>query len=332
VDYKPPIHFKCLIIIILAPVFIFCRQKTYDHIEHVNSSYTPWFTGSILPPSAINAQPGHPVLAPYVGATLTYGSYDNDWHCKETDNMWSITPYVECLFGITDHIGVDLYTSFTSNFKKGQHSTHLQDTIVLLGFQVAHDTPKSWIPDIRITFQETFPTGNYQKLNPLKLGTDSTGQGSFQSGFNLIVQKLFPLKTHFLLFKWTIGYLFPAPVHVKNLNTYGGGPGTSGKVSPGQTLMMYFSGEYSITQKWVLTFDIFFNHQGESMFSGNPGITSNEESNIVGLPCLEQITLAPQVEYNLSSNSGLLFGLWATAFGKNSPAFATALAAYYIAF
>lgn len=321
------------ILLILVPFSLFCRQRTYDHIrENQEVPYVPWFTGTALAPSAVNASPGHPVAASVTSFSATYGKYEDNWRLRKTENIWAINPFFELFVGMNDLIGIDIYASFISNFKKGQNSTHLQDTIFLLGFQIAKDIPRTWIPDIRFLIQETIPTGNYQKLNPKKLGIDSTGQGSFQTGFNIVTQKLFQMEENFLLLKWTVGYLFPAPTRVKGLNTYGGGPGTLGKVFPGQTLMLYFSGEYSLNQKLVLAFDSFFEYQGKSTFSGKLGSNSSGVKNLVGTPPAIQISVAPQVEYNFSGRSGVLFGVWATVFGKNSTAFATAIGGYYIAF
>lgn len=320
------------LILFLLPLALFSRQRTYEHLQEHAPPYIPWFTGSLLPPSAVNASPGHPVIAPIFLFTTTYGEYADNWKFVGTSNTYSINPYFELLFGLNDHIGVDIYAPFISSWKKGESSTHLQDTIVLLGFQVARDKPKTWIPDIRITFQETFPTGNYQKLNPKKMGIDATGQGSFQSGFDLIIQKHFSINDHSLLLKWTIAYLFPAPVHVKGLNTFGGGKGTSGRVSPGQFLYLYFSGEYSLTQNWAFAFDTLLQYQQKSTFKGNPGHMPDGTPNPIGTPPFLQITLSPQIEYNLTDHSGLLFGFWGTVLGRNSPAFLSLVAAYYIAF
>jgi len=317
---------KHFTLILLLPIIVFARQTTYEHLKKTdNPPYVPWFTGSLLPPSAINAAPGHPVIAPFVGFSVTYGEYQDNWNIKGTTNTYSVNPYLEILFGINDHIGIDIYTSCITNFKKDQSSTHLQDTIILLGFQIARDKPKTWIPDIRIILQETFPTGNYQKLNPKKLGTDSTGLGAFQTGFNLVAQKLFPIRDHFLLLKWTFAYLFPASVHVKGLNAYGGDISTSGTGYPGQSLYFYLSGEYSLNQQWVLALDSLFEYQKKSTFSGHT-------IDHVGTPPMLQFSVAPQLEYNFSNHSGLLFTLWTTLFGRNSPAFASFIATYYYAF
>lgn len=280
----------------------------------------------------MNAKPLHPVVAPYLGFVTIYGNYDDQWNFKGDSNTYSITPYLELLLGINDHIGVDVYASFISSFKKGQSATNLQDTIVLLGFQVARDTPNTWIPDIRFIIQETFPSGSYQRLDPKKLGVDSTGFGSFQTGFNVVAQKLFHLEQHFLVLKWTLAYLFPAPVHVKGLNAYGGGKGTRGKIFPGQILMFYFSGEYSITQNWAFAWDIYLEYQGKSTFSGNPGKSSSGVRNSIGTGPMVQISVSPQIEYNFSSKNGLLFAVWSTIFGRNSPAFTALVGTYYIMF
>lgn len=322
---------KQTLLLLFLPLLLFGRQKTYDHLQKHNPPYIPWFTGSVFPPAAVNAPPNHPVIATIALFTVTYGTYSDNWKFQGTDNTYAFNPYLEFLFGLTDHIGVDMYASMISNHKKGESFTHLQDTIVLLGFQIARDKPKTWIPDIRLTLQETLPTGKYEKLNPKKMSIDSTGQGSYQTGFNLITQKLFPFQNTFLLLKWTLTYLFPSPVHVQGYNTYGGGKGTSGKVYPGQTLYLYFSGEYSFTQHWAFAFDMDFQYQQKSTFSGDPGQTDGIPNAVGTLP-LVQMSFSPQIEYNFSDHSGLLFGLWATLFGRNSPAFASFIAAYYYAF
>jgi len=73
----------CFFFLLFFPLILYSRQRTYQHIEHTNPPYIPWFTGSLLPPSAVNAQPGHPVFAPYVAFTLTYGYlYPSSVHVK----------------------------------------------------------------------------------------------------------------------------------------------------------------------------------------------------------------------------------------------------------
>ncbi|MEX0961657.1 MAG: hypothetical protein WDZ28_02230 [Simkaniaceae bacterium] len=319
-------------IILFIPALIFSRQRTYGHVSDINPPYIPWFTGSLLPPSAVNAKPGHPVIAPYFTLPLSYGEYDEHWHLHKTENTWGLNPFIEYLFGLNNFIGIDLYTSMITNFKNGKSSTHLEDSDVVIGFQLSQDDHHSWRPDIRLGYQQTLPTGNYQKLDPEKKGIDSTGQGSFQRGASLVVQKLFLVKKQFLLIKWASSYMNAGSVHVEGYNTYGGGQGTYGKVRPGSTTSFFTSMEYSINQRWVFAFDFLYQQQSKSTFHGENGHTKNGIENKVGLPRMTQISIAPEIEYNLTETSGFLFGLWGTIAGRNAAAFSSFVFAYYQAF
>jgi len=208
----------------------------------------------------------------------------------------------------------------------------MQDTILLLGFQIANDVKGSWIPDVRIDLQQTLPTGKYQNLDPKKLGTDSTGQGTFQTGPLFIVHKLLHPGNHFLSLKMSIGYLFPSTVKVKGVNAYGGDPQTKGKVRPGQTFATFLSGEYSINQEWGWGVDALFSHQGKSTFSGRSGYNLNKQQTSVGLPSSSQFSLAPFIEYNFSSKMGALGGSWFTITGKNASAFLSGYFAFLYIF
>ena len=74
---------------LLVPFLLF-RQKTYDHLEeHIDPIYVPWFTGSLLPPSAVNASPQHPVVA-HPGLNLTYGGYDDNQNFQSAPNIYAI--------------------------------------------------------------------------------------------------------------------------------------------------------------------------------------------------------------------------------------------------
>lgn len=308
------------------------RQNDYEHLKKHDVSYIPWFTGPLLSPTPINMKPGHPAIEPSITLQCTYGEYDSNWSIKGKTKTWAINPFVDFQFGFTDRIGMEILASFISNFKRSESSTNIQDTNIFLGFQVANDLKGSWIPDIRIDLQVTFPTGKYKNLNPKKMGIDSTGFGSFQLGPVFIVQKLFYPGNNYLALKITLGYLFPSPVRVKGFNAYGGGRNTKGTIKPGQTLTGFFTCEYSISQRWGWGCDTMFTHQGKSLFRGFSGTMKTGSSAKVGRPSSAQISLAPFVEHSFSSNMGILCGSWVTIAGRNSPAFASAFIAFLYVF
>jgi hypothetical protein len=112
----------------------------------------------------------------------------------------------------------------------------------------------------------------------------------------------------------------------------GGGYGTKGRVQPGQSLIAFISGEYSLSSKWMLAFDSEWMYQKEATFKGKKGVDAFGDEALVGWPFLAQFSFAPEVEYKINNQSGLLAGLWFTFAGKNSSAFGSAFLAYLYIF
>ncbi len=319
--------------LLLVPALLLARQKTNIIHPGVEVPYNPWFTGPLLAPTPINMVPGHPAIEPSVAILATYGQYQSDWGVKTEDVTISINPFVDFQFGITDNTGIELLASFVTNFKNGNSSTHFQDTILLFGYQVSDDVKDSWIPDFRLFLQTNYPSGKFKRLDPELEGIDSTGQGAYFVGPNLSFQKLFYLPKNFFVLHWSLGYIFPTRAKLRDLNAYGGGSGTKGHIRPGQTLIAFISGEYSINQKWVLAFDSDIIYQRRSSrFRGKPGLNPDGTPAAVGLPSSVQFSFVPQFEYNFDSHSGLLVGAWFTVFGRNAEAFAGAFLAFLYIF
>lgn len=277
-------------------------------------------------------QPEHPAIEPSITIGSNYGEYNSKWKLQGQSNEWFVNPFIDFQMGFTDRIGLEILSSFIFNTKKGVSSTYMQDSIVLLGFQIASDVKGSWIPDIRLDLQQTFPTGKYQKLDPKKLGTDSTGQGAFQTGPLLIIHKLFYPGNHFLSLKVSTGYLFPTNVRVQGLNAYGGGTGINGTVRLGRTSTTFFAAEYSIAQQWGCGFDFLVTYQGKSSFSGAKSLGKDCQTLKVGLPSSTQMSLAPYIEYSFKSTMGILWGSWFTLSGRNTTAFLSGFFAFLYVF
>lgn len=316
-----------LILFFLFPALVFAKGDG-SALDEEMTPYTPWFTGPLLAPTPINMLPDRPAIEPTITVFDTYGEYNENWHLKKEKDIWAINPLVDFQFAITDFLGIETIIGALTNFRGSRISTNFQDTIMFFGCQLLNDKKGTWIPDLRFIIQETYPTGNYQDLDPVNEGIDSTGQGSFQTGPVLAFRKLFYLPENFLSLRGSVGYLFPSTVKVTGFNTYGGGFGTRGRVRPGQSFIAFFSGEYSISQRWALAFDSEFFYQRRSRFSGTPGFSEPGIEATNGLPTFVQISFAPELEYSFKFGSGLLGGLWFTLGGKNSPAFGSAFIAY----
>lgn len=315
------IHILALFLTISIPARMFGNPDSCPWQE-----YKQWFMGPIVTPNATTVLPGHPGVEFDIIASRTYGSYDGHWKINHTSTIWSVRPLLDFQLGFNDFIGIEFIGSAVTNFSQGKSSTNLEDTILRFGYQVSLDRDDSWIPDFRILFQENFPTGNYQNLNPRKNKTDLSGQGSYQSGIQLVLQKLFRSnQQHPFRLRGSVGYFVPSPVSVKGLNYYGGSSETLGRIYPGQYLSTFFFGEYALSRRWNLACEL--NYQ-----QGKSGRYRRKKGENIMVPSSTQISILPEIQHTYSKNLGIIVGGWFTLTGKNSAAFSQAFGSVLILF
>lgn len=278
------------------------------------SVYKQWFMGPVLTPSATTMSPNHPSIEPVFFVLNTYGTYDSNGKLQKKSPILSLIPYVDIQIGFNQIVGIEFFSSFTTNLSKEHSSTHFEDSTFRLGLQISNDQENSWIPDCRILFEEIFPTGNYNQLDPNKNGIDATGKGSFQTGVHLTCQKLFPLANNrsFLL-QWSLGCFVPAPVRVRGANVYGGTPQTKGRVYPGNYLTTFLFIEYKLTRRSAFACEC--NYQ-----LGERGRFSRKEGGNLDLPSFMQVTIVPEIQYTFRANMGIILAGWFTLAGKNRSA------------
>lgn len=288
--------------------------------------YNQWFTGPIITPNPQTVPPDHPGLELVLIGCKHYGFYDAQGNLNKIPSIWGIQPLFDFQVGFNSILGAEIIGSMITNFCHGETSTHLADSIFRLGFQVSTDKKSSWIPDFRILFQETFPTGTYRKLDPQKKGTDSIGQGSFQTGIQFVFQKLFQAQElHPFRLRGSIGYFVPSPVNVKGLNCYGGNSQTKGTVYPSTYFSGFFYGEYALSRRWALACE--FNYQ-----QGNKGKFSRKKGPRIRVPSFNQFSILPEIQHTFAENLGVILGGWFTVAGKNSSAFSRVFSAILFLF
>ena len=279
------------------------------------TEYPQWFTGPIITPTPITMPVGHPGLEVAWLLGKNQGHYNSNWRFEDGPSLWATGPYVDFQIGLNKIFGAEYIGALLTKFCHGARYTHLVDSIFRFGVQISTDQQGSWIPDFRILFQETIPTGKYQKLNPNKYGTDCTGDGSFQTGVHLAFQKLFhSKKNHDFRLRWTFGYFIPASVAVSGLNYMGGNAETKGTIYPGQFFIGYICGEYALGRQWAICVESSYQFGAKGKFSKTRGP-------YIAVPSFSQITIAPELQHTFSANFGVLMGAWLTIAGNNSAAF-----------
>ena len=296
--------------------------------EIAKKMFNPWYTGPLIASSASNVPPKMIMLQPYLYLTTNYGQYNNHWKSVSTPNTFTMSPLIVFETGITNWMDITIVPQGIFRWESGQFGDGVADIPIQLGFQIYKETP--YIPNIRFVLGELFPIGNYEYLDPQRIGLDATGQGAFQTIFGLNISKIFWwFKLHPIATRLATSYLVPDhKVNVQGYNAFGGSSNTNGEVKVGNTLTLDLGIEVSLTQRWVFATDIVYSTSSKTTFSGNPGTTDDGLPASNGSPSSDQFSLAPAIEYNLNQNSGFIGGVWFTVAGRNSGNFASVILSY----
>jgi hypothetical protein len=293
--------------------------------QRAKKMFNPWYTGPLLAPSAHIIPPGYFNIQPYLFITNNYAKYDEHAHSKDVKNLYQLNPVLLCQFGIISWMDGILSAQGLRNKQDGHSDINWGDSTFSLGFGLLKEGP--YAPAILLSVKENLPIGKYQHLTPKKNGLDATGSGAYQTTIGLNIAKVvWWLTTHPMSFRFTQNWGIPAMVHVKGYNTYGGGPGTDGKVRLGNSYSTDLGYEFSFTQRWVLALDVVYTYNQEVKFSGHTG------GSPVGGPFSDQLSLAPAIEYNVNENFGFIGGVWFTVWGRNSLDFLSGIASFTYTF
>lgn len=273
---------------------------------------SPWMTGPLLAPAGKTIPAGHVNIEPYALYTVTENAFRN----------LNLLPIVTV--GLTSFLDLQATLPYYYNWERHQHGSHIADASLTLGLQVLTQKENTWIPDLRFTIQENFPTGVYQNLNPAKFGTDVTGHGSYGTSFGLNFQRVDELiKEHYLRTRLSIIYTNLGKVKVHGLNAFGGGINTQGLVNPGNSFSTDLAFEYSLTQNWVPVFEMLYTQSLKTNFTGVSGFTPAGDLAGVGGAGGKQFSLAPALEYNFNANLGVIAGVWFSVSGPHASRFTT---------
>lgn len=290
--------------------------------------FIPWYTGPLITGSANNVPEGKWNIQVYLFSTLNHAVYDNDRKSIDVPNIWVLQPLLIVQRGLTSWLDATIGPQGFFRWRKGENAQEFGDFTLSFGLQVLKQTP--YVPSIRVTIGESFPTGRFERLNPKKAGIDASGIGAYATIVGLFFNKIYwqnPL--HPVSVRLAATYEIPNhDVRVKNFNAFGGGFGTDGDVSVGQTLNLDLGVEVSLTQKWVFAMDVAYFYSRETTFKGNPGFDAFGNPAIVGGPQSDQLSLAPAIEYNVSEQGGFIGGVWFSVTGRNSANFVSLVLSY----
>lgn len=298
-----------------------------DKVVIEESVKAPWFTGPLLAPSAFTIPPQHYNLEPYVFAVANTGVYGADWKTVNNPTFWNNYLLFLTQIGLTSFADCQISPTINYNFTRNVQDVAFGDLPIILNLQIYKHVGavKDWSWALKFFIHELFPTGKYQNLALNKWGTDVGGSGLWKTTIGFILGNIFYLGDgHFLSWRTVLGTTFPASTTVKNLNAFGGGPGTKGTVSVSQSFQFDTSVEINLNRNWVFALDIAGIVSGSTRFEGVTSVSNAAPSSV-------QLSLAPALEYNWNQNLGMIFGSWFTVAGRNSTQFVSGVVAlnYY---
>lgn len=280
-------------------------------------AYTPWYTGVLLSTAAGNAAPGQLFIQPFYNALFRNGDFNGRWKFVPLEQKQIIlAPQLLVQWGLTNRLDFTMIAEMVTSMQGGVSSTLFADFYTAFGIQILRQISNTWVPDFRIEFNVTFPTGKYDRAIPSKLETDISGVGAYEIGAVFAIGKSFYyFPNHPFRLLWNIGFSGFSDADVHGLSVYGGIPETTGVAHPSTKFFTFVSGEWSITQRWVLGLETYFGYLGKDRFVG--------QSFFVPFNFTERMRffIIPELEYNWSQNLGIVGGVQCQFLGNNQSAF-----------
>ncbi|MBV8156726.1 MAG: transporter [Dyella sp.] len=279
-----------------------------------------WWTGPLMANSAGALPKGHFLVEPYLF----------DVRSSKVDSYGSLT-YME--YGITNRLMAGVIPTFSYNrVADGPNSSGVGagDLGILAQYSLTAFHEDSGVPAMALMVQETLPTGRYDRLDhPL---ADGMGAGVYTTTVQLNTQTyLWMPNGRILRMRFNVGGSFSRQTHVDDLSVYGTPAGFHGVAKPGPSYLVNAAWEYSMTQRWVLAFDLAYRYAQGSRVSGAVFSAGAPTSLAYRSRSSASFAFAPAIEYNWGSNTGVIAGVRVFTGGHNSPTTVTpAIALNYV--
>lgn len=299
-------------------------------IQPINAiAADPWFTGPLLAPSGITIPRGHTNFEPYGFYTVNNGIYSRQKKLVHSNAGANFLALPILTHGFTDFLDVTASLPYLWSHNIGRSYKHISDAAVQIGVQAFKQNKSKWLPSLRFTLGEVFPTGRYEGLDPELAGIDGSGLGVYQTAFTLNFEHLLPVfKTHYLRTRLSLAEIYDAKGHIRGHSVFGGGPMTNGFIWPGNVSTADLAAEFSVTQHIVAVMETYYAKRQPTQFKGFLGVDRFGLPAMIGHGQVEEWTLAPAVEYNFSANYGIIAGVWYSIQGQDSVDFVSTVFAF----
>jgi len=295
-----------------------------------------WWTGPLLAASPGTLPQGHFLFEPYLYEAMLDGHYDSAGkrHSSAHENDFGSQSYI--LYGLVDTVTLGLIPRFgfkdpslgSSSSGVGVGDVTLQAAYRLTQFQDA-----GWLPAMSFVAAETLPIGKYDRLgnNP----SDGFGGGSYTTALSIYSQYYFWMPNgRILRTRLDLTQSWSKDVDLRDVSVYGTPDGFRGRARPGNSSIVNLAFEYSMTRNWVAALDVIYEHDGSTRIVGQqPGSGANGLVDIhTESGSSQSFAFAPAIEYNWTSNVGVIVGAKVVTSGRNTAALVIPVAAVNLVF
>ena len=264
------------------------------------------WTGPLLASNAETLPQGHVYTEPYFFDGISGGR-----HNPGSSGFYQ--------YGLLDNWTVGVQPFFSLGTRKYNHDVAIGDFKLLSQVRLSHFTAEHRVPSVALVTNLVMPTGKADHLAALKQGH---GSGAFAPEIGINVQQYFLLKNGRLLrARINILHDFPLRTNISGRSVYGTDAAFRGHAKPGSKTTVILGTEYSLTNEWVLAFDIERDQWSRTTVVGRdtPGGPLVRRT----APNSWNIGFAPAVEYNWSARTGAILGVWIVPKGHNTPSSVT---------
>ena len=251
-----------------------------------------WWTGPLIAAGASTLPQGHSLVEPYL----------LDIHSRDASNY---ATFSFLYYGFTDWltIGVIPFAGYVVP-KHGNSAASYGDTEVQAQFRITAYDAASGTPALSAMIRETVPSGNFDRLGDTPAA--GLGGGATVTTFGLFGQTLAWMPNgRILRMRLDLFESLPADTNLTDVSVYGTPSGFHGKAKLGAQFQANAAFEYSITREWVAALDVIYGVNNAGSVTGLVGRLPLDYS----LGSSRPWAFAPALEYNWTSNYGVILGV-----------------------
>jgi hypothetical protein len=297
-----------------------------------------WWTGPLLAASPGTLPQGNFLVEPYVYDAIVHERFDSSGKRQSTSRENSFGSQTYLLYGLVDSATIGLIPRFGyRDLSQGTSSSGIGvgDVTLQAAYRLTQFQDGGWLPATSFVVAETLPIGKYDRLG--NRPSDGFGGGAYKTELSIYSQYYFWMPNgRILRTRLDITQSWSKDVDLHDVSVYGTPEGFRGQASPGNSSVVNLAFEYSMTRNWVAALDVIYEHDSSTRVVGQYPLLRNHATEMIDVHAesgsSRSLAIAPAVEYNWTSNVGVIVGAKIVTSGRNTPAAVIPVAAINMVF